>query len=619
MHLFQTVGATFFLILQFLASAYSAEDGRLYPRCGGEFDLCGYVEWPSEELVIPRRFERAFPFSEGFGGVRVDGRYGFIDRTGKIVIEPIFDLVGPFNQGHAEILVGNQTGVVDTAGNIVVEPKFARAIPFTRDVLLVVEGTWRNGYYQGHEKLEGFGLLSYFRGKPARLYHIRNGLISDAGFTFAYFDDPGRGLIWAAEQNNKKLFGLLRADGTWQVRPRFSYVRSLNSGRAIVRGKPDQPDRLPTDRVNGDAWGAVDENGEIAVPLTFDFLSFWRAGYGTTREGDLYGLIKKDGALLGGRLFDGVDLREDGLLPRVLEDGIWHSINPDGSLIPDQLGERTLFTCPDGLKLIDKSGYLTISHPNLDTPIRTTKETLFHSKSDENCDRPFLIMVGERTFRFVTTDGRLIPSLSVENTYSFRNGLAAVAVNGKWGVIDENGQFVIAAAFDLLKPDRDGTFRVQKDDQTFWIDSDGHEVDAPPENTQEQRAQWLQCRHGMTLFTENGLWGMKRPDGSVLIKPEYRALNCFSQGVAWAAKDGRTSWCPIGTDASERSKPDCQETYYPMIVTHHFPEKFSENPHDSSVLWVRALLDYALGKRSEAPRWISDGIMGDVSHSVMRR
>ncbi|EOH2621104.1 WG repeat-containing protein, partial [Campylobacter coli] len=30
-------------------------------------------------------------FSEGLAGVKLNGKYGLIDKSGKIVIEPIFD------------------------------------------------------------------------------------------------------------------------------------------------------------------------------------------------------------------------------------------------------------------------------------------------------------------------------------------------------------------------------------------------------------------------------------------------------------------------------------------------------------------------------------------------
>ena len=34
------------------------------------------------------QFEEVFDFSEGFGNVKKDGKWGYIDKKGKVVIEP---------------------------------------------------------------------------------------------------------------------------------------------------------------------------------------------------------------------------------------------------------------------------------------------------------------------------------------------------------------------------------------------------------------------------------------------------------------------------------------------------------------------------------------------------
>ncbi|EPU0168906.1 WG repeat-containing protein, partial [Campylobacter coli] len=37
------------------------------------------------------KFDDTRSFWEGLAGVKLNGKYGFIDKSGKIVIEPIFD------------------------------------------------------------------------------------------------------------------------------------------------------------------------------------------------------------------------------------------------------------------------------------------------------------------------------------------------------------------------------------------------------------------------------------------------------------------------------------------------------------------------------------------------
>jgi hypothetical protein len=80
--------------------------------------------------------------------VRVDGKWGFIDKTGTIKIEPQFagirrldgagDLIG-FSEGLCamQLVKDGPWGYVDTSGRIVIEPQFDRAQWFSEGLAVV--------------------------------------------------------------------------------------------------------------------------------------------------------------------------------------------------------------------------------------------------------------------------------------------------------------------------------------------------------------------------------------------------------------------------------------------------------------------------------------------------
>lgn len=69
--------------------------------------------------AIDDNFEGAKNFSSGLAGVLIDGKWGFIDTTGTIVIEPRFEKVlGDFNEGIAIVMFGTDTYAIDTNGKI---------------------------------------------------------------------------------------------------------------------------------------------------------------------------------------------------------------------------------------------------------------------------------------------------------------------------------------------------------------------------------------------------------------------------------------------------------------------------------------------------------------------
>ena len=62
----------------------------------------GFID-KSGKVVIEPQFDDVGPFSEGFAGVEKDGKWGFIDKSGKVVIEPQFDDAEPFSEGLAKV------------------------------------------------------------------------------------------------------------------------------------------------------------------------------------------------------------------------------------------------------------------------------------------------------------------------------------------------------------------------------------------------------------------------------------------------------------------------------------------------------------------------------------
>jgi hypothetical protein len=161
------------------ASTASSEPERWIRRCGGPFNLCGFVERGSEEERIPKRFEVVLQFSDELAAVRIDGRYGFIDRTGKIVIAPQYEAAGPFTGDYAEVQVNGRSGAIDRTGRIVVPAEFDRLVPFTGAAFIAKP--WAPGAQQSseHPRLDGEvrleGLSNLMLGLGGGIYHISKG------------------------------------------------------------------------------------------------------------------------------------------------------------------------------------------------------------------------------------------------------------------------------------------------------------------------------------------------------------------------------------------------------------------------------------------------------------
>ena len=584
---------------------------RLRPSCGGEFQLCRYLDADSGVERIPRRFEVANPFSEGLAAVRIDGRYGFIDTAGRFAIAPRFQAAGDFSHGYAEVRLDNASGIVDRTGRLVVPAQFARIVPFANHVFIAlplprVASTRRSL----DDRLEGLSDIRFITsGGTGGLYDSRRGWLTGQDLEFARFDTAARGLIWAGKDNadHEHVWGLLRSDGTWLVTPRYNHVQGLVEGRAIVTSMPDHA--LPYDQRDAVRWGAVDSNGTLVVPLRYAYLSYSQGGYLRATERPPYnafgpqpsrvGLVRADGTLLANRYFDAIDGGSKDRLPRGRLGKIWYSIRPDGRLMGDELEGSRVFGCAGGLSGFLHRDMVEFHRPDGSPIGRFDKGYL----SDSSCPGPFTVTRGGKWF-IVRQDGVILGDKDgFDDIYDPNpQGHTAVQIGHAWGIIDRSGKFTVGPQFAKLSPSSNDTFAVESGDKTYWIDATGKRVAKPAEKPSPPPT--LGCGNGLHYIESAGLWGLQRDNGVTVIEPRYRALSCFFEGVSWAAIPGGYGWCPIGPDGRRRHAIECRETFYPTALTEHYPQRFSSDPYESSVLWNRAWLDYKAGRR-KPPRWIS--------------
>lgn len=78
-------------------------------------DRFGYID-RSGKVVIECQFEDAGDFKEGLAYAQIDGKYGYIDKKGDVVIEPKFESAFDFNSGAARVYDGNNFFYINTLG-----------------------------------------------------------------------------------------------------------------------------------------------------------------------------------------------------------------------------------------------------------------------------------------------------------------------------------------------------------------------------------------------------------------------------------------------------------------------------------------------------------------------
>ena len=67
----------------------------------------------SGEIVIPAKYQQANNFREGLARFRLDNKWSFVDKTGKEVIPINYQSVSDFYDGLAMVILDNKWGFID--------------------------------------------------------------------------------------------------------------------------------------------------------------------------------------------------------------------------------------------------------------------------------------------------------------------------------------------------------------------------------------------------------------------------------------------------------------------------------------------------------------------------
>ncbi|MGH9970486.1 MAG: WG repeat-containing protein [Pyrinomonadaceae bacterium] len=184
----------------------------------------GYIDH-SGKLVIERKYSFADEFSEGLAGVVVNRKYGFINQKGEMVIAPRFiplkegdamitARTSRFSEGLACVRVDAGYGYIDKQGNFVIQPQFNFAQEFSEGLAWVVTqegkigwidraGRWAVVLGEGARLPGEHGLLythgevdlRYSEGLAPSITHFQGNYLSGYNYFWGYMDKQGGTVI----------------------------------------------------------------------------------------------------------------------------------------------------------------------------------------------------------------------------------------------------------------------------------------------------------------------------------------------------------------------------------------------------------------------------------------
>ncbi|MDR1961591.1 MAG: WG repeat-containing protein, partial [Gracilibacteraceae bacterium] len=225
----------------------------------------GIIDKEGRLLVIfdNREVDLVQDFREGLASVRLyrNGvpKWGFIDRSGRVVIPQKYDTVTVFIDGIAKVTNGGDTGLINRNGEAVLPMVYEAIGDFVDDIAYVK----RDGKY-GFVKRNGTLLAN-----P----------VYEAVSAFA------DGLACFCQQGK---WGVMDSFGHVVVEPAFDNMKAYADGVAPAK-------------INGQ-WGYVDASGYFVVPPQFDDAGVFSEGYAAVMLDGKYfyiGLVNSSSAMNG--------------------------------------------------------------------------------------------------------------------------------------------------------------------------------------------------------------------------------------------------------------------------------------------------------------------------------
>lgn len=309
-------------ILWFAASCFAAdtpEEDLLYPvEIDGKW---GYFDLTGKMVIAPNFDEVNGPFVEGFGMVVINKKYGFIDKTGKIIIAPQFDWAAGFSGGVSRVQIGEKWSYINKTGKMLIEPREHDDLCDFSDGMFCakIDGKW--GFYDDNGTLAIKPEFDYAGAFSEGLARVAIEPRKEGNYGWGYIDKSGKFIIepkfrLASDFSD----GLAQVNFSWRAYSSRAYLESEQydgyidrAGKIVIVTKPRFDDTrnfsygLAAVKI-GEKYALIDKTGKMLTESKFDEISGISRKAVVVKIGEKYGLIDHTGKTITAPEFDHIDV-----------------------------------------------------------------------------------------------------------------------------------------------------------------------------------------------------------------------------------------------------------------------------------------------------------------------
>jgi hypothetical protein len=370
------------------------------------------VARPDGTWLIEPKFEQADPLRDGLARVRLDGKFGFIDRTGHFAIEPVFHMAWWFEPGIGRTSAERDGvfGVIDKTGSWVFQTNYQQvnlAISLRGKSYSIFGWQFKNNDRWGLLDLDGRVVLQADFDQP--LQRCADGRLE------AY--------------KNKEWFYF--TEGGIPLQPPDGRIVDAS----CYGGAPPYTLKI------GDKFGLVDERFNSLTPVQFDAVDSAGPGVKNVKIDGKWGRIGPDGRWL---LEPKFDYLSGGVYVFVASiDGKRGFMQADGSWLIEPKFDAAARRRADDTAFVTLAGATGVLRPS-------DQSWVIPPRPGVMCDINHAIMSqadGKRVI--LSRTGETWIDIGAERVgLALDFGLLTFLKNNKWGLVDTAGQVIVEPQFD---------------------------------------------------------------------------------------------------------------------------------------------------------------------------
>ena len=236
-----------------------------------------FVQLTPEFIEAIQQYDDLSLFSEGYAAVCKNGKWGYIDKTGREVIPCQYDWANPFHEGLASVLpsYGSGYGFIDTTGREVIRHRPEIEIPGEFSEGLVVVLNENNDHFfvldkEGHKVFQGdygggvyppfssFGMMPFVY--PAYIEKFIDGKL---------YIPKGESGYKVYNTKGKKIKDVSDSEME-QITKRATAGQAETFTHTLYTGK-----MYDIETAELYLWGVKDANGKIIIPAEYDKASIY--------------------------------------------------------------------------------------------------------------------------------------------------------------------------------------------------------------------------------------------------------------------------------------------------------------------------------------------------------